>query len=213
MVSQTQRRFEFWNRRIHIYTGLYFLLFIWLFAFSGLLLNHPKWEFAQFWKGRKESSFERQVKVPDAGGDLDRAQAVMAQLNMAGEIDRTVLYPNENRFEFRVVRPSVTADVMIDLETGQAAVSLIEVNTWGVLYRLHLFTGVRMDRPELVRDWIATTMWSVSMDAVCVGLILMVLGGLYMWWLRVEMRKAGLAALGAGVLICGFFIFGLKWMF
>lgn len=213
MASQSQRRFEFWNRRIHIYTGLYFLLFIWFFAFSGLLLNHPKWEFAQFWKDRQESSFERLVQVPDAGGDLDRAKAVMAQLDMAGEIERTALYPNENRFEFRVIRPSVHTDVKIDLETGQAAVSQVAVNVWGVLYRLHLFTGLRMDRPELARDWIATMMWSASMDALCVGLILMVLGGFYMWWMQAEKHKIGLAALGTGILICGFFMFGLRWVF
>ena len=34
---------ESWNRRIHYYLGLYFLLFLWLFSFTGLLLNHPRW--------------------------------------------------------------------------------------------------------------------------------------------------------------------------
>ena len=28
------------NRRAHYYLGLYFLFFLWLFAFTGLLLNH-----------------------------------------------------------------------------------------------------------------------------------------------------------------------------
>jgi len=32
---------EAWNRRLHYYLGLYFLLFLWLFSFTGLLLNHP----------------------------------------------------------------------------------------------------------------------------------------------------------------------------
>ncbi len=29
-----------WNRRLHYYFGLYFLFFTWLFALTGLLLNH-----------------------------------------------------------------------------------------------------------------------------------------------------------------------------
>ena len=41
-----------WNRRVHYYLGLFLLFFIWLFAFTGLLLNHPRWQFAQFWPNR-----------------------------------------------------------------------------------------------------------------------------------------------------------------
>lgn len=39
---------ETWNRKIHIYLGLYFLFFLGLFSISGLVLNHPQWAFAQF---------------------------------------------------------------------------------------------------------------------------------------------------------------------
>ena len=35
--------FETWNKKLHYYLGLYFLLFLWLFSFTGLLLNHPRW--------------------------------------------------------------------------------------------------------------------------------------------------------------------------
>ncbi|HEX6070876.1 MAG TPA: hypothetical protein VFZ18_13670, partial [Longimicrobiaceae bacterium] len=37
-----------WTRRLHYYLGLYFLLFIWLFSLTGLLLNHSDWGFAEF---------------------------------------------------------------------------------------------------------------------------------------------------------------------
>ena len=32
-----------WNRRIHIWFGLYMLLFLWVIAVSGLVMNHPDW--------------------------------------------------------------------------------------------------------------------------------------------------------------------------
>jgi hypothetical protein len=35
--------FLLWNRRLHYYLGLYLLFFSWLFVFTGLLLNHPRW--------------------------------------------------------------------------------------------------------------------------------------------------------------------------
>ena len=36
---------ERWNRKLHFYTGLFLIVFLWLFAFTGLLLNHPTWMF------------------------------------------------------------------------------------------------------------------------------------------------------------------------
>ena len=39
MASIAERTVETWNRKLHIYVGLYFLTFLWLFSFSGLLLN------------------------------------------------------------------------------------------------------------------------------------------------------------------------------
>ena len=42
-----RRSWRTWNQKLHIYLGLYFLVFLWLFAVSGLLLNHG-WQFAEF---------------------------------------------------------------------------------------------------------------------------------------------------------------------
>ena len=48
--------FFVWNRRLHYYLGLCLLFFTWLFVFTGLLLNHPRWQFAQFWPNRMQST-------------------------------------------------------------------------------------------------------------------------------------------------------------
>ena len=40
-----RRNFTYWNRKFHIYLGLYFLLFLGLFAISGLVLNNTGWSF------------------------------------------------------------------------------------------------------------------------------------------------------------------------
>ena len=45
---------ERWNRKLHFYFGLFLLFFTWLFAFTGLLLNHPTWSFAESWTNRKD---------------------------------------------------------------------------------------------------------------------------------------------------------------
>src|SRR5215470_16879814 len=85
-ACQVWAGFERWNRKLHFYAGLFLLFFVWLFAFSGLVLNHPSWRFTEFWSNRVQSSYERDMVVPGPGGDLSQAHEIMRQLGMAGEI-------------------------------------------------------------------------------------------------------------------------------
>ena len=78
------------------------------------------------------------------------------------------------------------------------------------MHVLHTFTGVQPGDARNRRDWILTTVWAFSMDAVAAGLILMLLSSLYMWWNLKQKRRYGLLALGLGVLSCGAFVFGLR---
>src|ERR1019366_7577038 len=102
---QTTDTFELWNRKLHYYLGLYFLFFIWLFAFTGLLLNHPGWKFAEFWPNRRQATQEREISAPAPGSDLAQARELMRQLAIDGEIEWTVTRNDPGRFDFRVSRP------------------------------------------------------------------------------------------------------------
>jgi hypothetical protein len=77
---------------------------------------------------------------------------------------------------------------------------------------LHTFNGVHPGSSQGERDWWLAHLWSLSMDALAVGLILLVLSSLVMAHEQREKRLlAGIAvALGCG--ICGFFVFGLRWL-
>jgi hypothetical protein len=91
-------------------------------------------------------------------------------------------------------------------------VSHTEINAWGIMRVLHTFTGVRAGDSRNQRDWIPTTVWALSMDAVAGGIVFMVCSGLYMWYGLTTKRAAGLAALGMGATICGLFVWGLRWI-
>ena len=202
--------FELWNRRLHYYIGLFLLWFVWLFAFTGLLLNHPNWAFAEFWPTRKQTSFERQITRPPAGTDLDQARNILRQLGVTGEIEWTSTRADSGRLDFRASRPGHTVDIKTDLDRGQAAVQRIDVNAWGVTRILHTFTGVRSGDSRNQRDWILTSVWAWSMDAVAVGLIIMVFGSYYMWWRLPQKRAWGLVALMSGWMACALFVAGLR---
>ena len=204
--------FLMWNRRVHYYLGLYLLFFIWLFAFTGLLLNHPRWQFAQFWPNRLQSTTEHTFESVTAVADNDRARDVMRQLGIDGEVQWPATQPPNGPFTFQVSRPGLVAEVKADLRAGRAAVQHTQLNTWGVMHVLHTFTGTPAADSRNRRDWTLTTVWALSMDAVAAGLIVMVLGSYIMWFRLRARRLGGAVALALGFISCVAFISALRWL-
>ena len=204
--------FLVWNRRVHFYLGLYLLFFTWLFAFTGLLLNHPRWQFAQFWPNRTQNTTERTLDPVTATGDVDRARDVMRQLGITGEIQWPATQPVNGPFTFQVTRPGLNVDVKADLRAGHATVQKTQLNAWGVMHVLHTFTGAPAADSRNRRDWTLTTVWALSMDAVAAGLIVMVLGSYVMWFRLKTKRLGGIVALALGFLTCGVFVGALRWL-
>ena len=204
--------FLVWNRRIHYYLGLYLLFFCWLFAFTGLLLNHQRWEFAQFWPNRTQSTTEHTVQAPQGTTDIERARDLMRQLGIAGEIQWPAAQSGTGPFAFQVSRPGLVIDVKANLQSGRATLQRIDLNAWGVMHVLHTFTGVRATDTRNQRDWALTTAWALSMDAVAAGLIIMVFSSYIMWFRLKAKRRWGSVALLLGLVSCGAFVAGLRWL-
>ncbi len=202
-----------WSRRLHYFVGLYLLFFIWLFCFTGLLLNHPKWKFAEFWESRKQSTLERRIVAPTAGGDLAQARDIMAQLGIVGEIDWTTSRTDQNHLDFRVSRPGKILEIKADLPRATASVHQIDLNGWGMMRILHTFTGVRVEDSRNHRDWVVTVIWALSMDAVAAGLIFLVVTSLVLWFDRARHRLLGGLFLLLGTIACGLFCYGLRWLY
>lgn len=214
-ASEFRAGFERWNRKLHFYAGLFLLFFMWLFAFSGLLLNHPTWNFAESWNNRKERNYEREITAPgpEVKGDLGQAREILKQLGIEGEILWTTTRTEATLFDFQVRRPGLFFFIKADLARKRVNVRQSDVNLWGVIKVLHTFTGVQMDDPRNSRDWALTFLWAFSMDAVAAGLIFMVLSSLYMWFDLPQKRLPGAVVIGLGSLICGLFCVGLRWLF
>jgi len=204
---------ERWNRKLHTYVGLCLLFFIWLFFFTGLLLNHSQWRFAEFWPNRKQSRQEYQIQPPSGGSDLTQARALMLQLGIVGEVEWTTTRADQSRFDFRISRPGHVSEVKADFSAGRATVERIDMNAWGVARILHNFTGVRMADRRNQRDWIFTELWAWAMDALAGGLIFMVLSSLYMWFELRTKRLWGTMVVSAGLLSCALFCVGLRWLY
>jgi hypothetical protein len=205
--------FRLWNRKLHYYLGLYLLFFVWLFSFSGLLLNHSSWKFAEFWDSRKQTTVEHPIIAPEPGDDLAQARQILRQLGLSGEIEWTSKRADPNQFDFRVSRPGHIVDIKADFGQNRAQIQQIDLNTWGVMRILHTFTGVRANDSRNTRDWFLTSVWALAMDAVAAGLILMVLSSVVMWLELPRKRWLGLGAVGLGFLSCGLFCVALRWLY
>ena len=212
LSTSTRRSIDAWNRKLHNYVGLFLLTFIWLFSLTGILLNHPTWEFTKFWATRVETSTDLAIRVPE-GTEQEQARDLMSQARITGELNRIVPHSEDAApgLDVRVLNPGRITEIKADFSAGKAVVKRIQTNAVGVAHWLHHFTGVRMGQPEMQRDWVMTKVWSFSMDAVCAGLIFLVISSLYMWYPQLRKRRAGWFALGAGTFICGFFMYGLSW--
>ncbi|MEO8075207.1 MAG: PepSY-associated TM helix domain-containing protein [Acidobacteriota bacterium] len=200
---------ELWNRRLHFYLGLFFLFFLWLFSSTGLLLNHGKWAIAQAANQRRETRYEQNIQPPDGDSEMARARAVMRQLRLVGEIDWPAGGQQPGRLDFNVARPSDASQVRVDLAQNRASVQHFDNSGLASFRIFHTFSGSRFNSPSTQRDWILTTLWVFSMDALAAALIVMVLGSYYMWYRLKAKRRLGLAVLAAGVLGCGGFLAGL----
>jgi hypothetical protein len=204
--------FLVWNRRLHYFLGLYLLFFCWLFVFTGLLLNHSRWQFAQFWPNRVQTTTEHQFQVPLATTDAERARELMQQLGIAGEIQWPAVQPADAPFAFQVNRPGQFIEVKADLKSGRATLQRNNVNAWGIMHVLHTFTGVRAADTRNERDWTLTTVWALSMDAVAAGLIIMVCSSYIMWYRLKAKRRGGIVALLLGFASCAAVVTGLRWL-
>jgi hypothetical protein len=214
-ASSLWTAFEGWNRKLHFYSGLFLIFFLWLFALSGLLLNHPGWTFHEHWKNRHETNYQRPIiaPAPDALGDLAQAHDIMRQLGITGDILWTTTRSDPGALDFQVRRPGHFFFIKANWIQGSATVRQADVNLWGLIKFLHVFTGNVADDPRNKRDWPLTFLWAYSMDAVAVGLIFMVLSSVYMWLQLPRKRRSGAIVLALGCLSCGLFCFGLRWLF
>jgi hypothetical protein len=197
---------ETWNRKLHYYLGLYFLLFLWLFSLTGLMLNHQQW-FRNLYE-RGETSYDVTIATPADDSTVARTRDVMRQLNLKGEIDWPAAQP-VGHIDFNVSRPNGAAQVRVDLNAKKAYVKEFENGHLHTFQVFHTFSGSRFNQPSSRRDWIVTSIWVWGMDALAAGLMVMVVGSYYMWWRLKKKRGLGLVVLATGFTCCGAFVAGL----
>ena len=181
MISQKLfKDINFWSRKIHIHLGLFLLLFIWLFSFSGLLLNHSNWDISNFYEKRKQTESVTSIGVPATGDSVAVLSNIMSRLKIAGEITNVKRWPDSLRFQVSV--PGQVRNYTVNLKTGVCNVKAMQYNWAGKMRTLHTFNGVNKKNPDLEPNWVITRIWRLSMDGIAIGLLFLCISSWVMWY-------------------------------
>ncbi len=195
-----------WNRKFHIYIGLYFLFFIWLFGLSGVLLNHH-WKFANSWENRTEISYDKSIEISNEREQLALLYEIMNKLNLNGSIDNPEFSNDSVFLNFVISKPGIRYIIKANLHDGNIKMTETKFDSWGIMKTLHSMRNPTLKEQGNRYPSLLASIWSISMDIVSVGLIVICLGGWYMW-LQVHRQRfyLGLISLTGGFILCIYFL-------
>ena len=197
-----------WNRKIHIYLGLFLLLFIWLFGFSGLLLNHH-WAFANSWEKRKVMSYDKTIDISKERDKHILVHEIMGKLKLNGSIYNLRYSSDSTHLNFIAAKPAMRYEMKAGLNDGKILIKETQLDQWEVMRSLHkLRNPTQKEAGERYQPLLAF-IWSLSIDMVSIGLIVICLGGWYLWLEASKKRfYLGLISIAAGFILSIYILLG-----
>ncbi|HUP38719.1 MAG TPA: hypothetical protein VM115_01255 [Vicinamibacterales bacterium] len=183
--------FPHFVRRAHLYTGLFLLPWVIMFGVSTIPINHqaPDPGTAN-WTRIGERAFD--APVPAAEDNLRPLGRDI--MNAAGIEGGYYVYRAKPR-QILVGHPHFLAPVRVNYFPDEKRL-VIERRSFSLrpfLSSMHTRGGYDMGG-----FW--DSVWAVFVDALCIGLILWIASGIYMWWGLPSTRRWGWLALSAGAL-------------
>ena len=201
-ITRQKKSLKKWNRKIHIYLGLYLLLFIWLFGISGLLLNHH-WEFSNSWEKRKETSYSRNIEISREREKHILVHEIIDKLSVSGSIVNLRYSVDSTHLNFVATKPGIRYDIQASLYDGKIMIKETKLDQWAIMTSLHkLRNPTRKEQGNRYQSILAF-IWSFSIDILSVGLIIICLGGWYLW-LQVMGKRIylGFISITLGFILC-----------
>lgn len=179
--------FAHFVRRAHLYSGLFLLPWVIMFGVSTIPINHQSPEPAN-WTRISEHPFD--AAVPTAEDNLRPLGREM--MNAAGLEGGYWVY-RVNPRQVQAGHPDFLTPVRMNYFPDEKRL-LVERRS----FSLRPFLSGMHTRGGYDMGGLWDSVWAVFVDAVCVGLILWIASGIYMWWGLPSTRRWGWVALGAG---------------
>jgi hypothetical protein len=197
--------FDHFVRRLHLYLALALLPWFFIYGISSIPFSHNSYFEGRFrasgkplWNLRSERTYELPMS-PD--GDLREIGAqIMRDAGLTGSFGASRPRKDVINLYIYTFRSASQAAYFIDQKRLR-----IEDRTfrWD-----HFLTGMHA-RGGFENPTPLSVAWAILVDIVCVGFLLWIATGIYMWWKLKHTRRWGWVALGSGALLFALFLSAL----
>jgi len=175
-------------RNIHLGLGLAFALVAAMFAFSSLAFIYGS--------SLPEETGEKTgqtLQIPAAKATSGRALALELMRNHGLAGDLRGVEEADGEIRFRIIRPGTQAQVVYSLTSEEATIQTHRAGFAQMLKQLHTNHG-------FWHDYLPSNVWAGLSLLGSIGLILLGVSGIYLWFSFHKERVVGSVLLGAGVL-------------
>ena len=168
-----------WLRNLHLFTGLFSCFMVFQYGVSTMFMSHRAW-FNNDPIPPVESSFA--VAPDQATSARALGRALMDRHGLSGEIRQG--RETQSGYSLRIVRPGVAHEVDYDRSSGQAKVKTRTSDFRRTMVGIHHQGGIQNE------DWVNQGWgWIVALGSV--GLIILALSGIYLWFKLYKERLSG----------------------
>jgi len=196
--------FNLFVRRLHLYLALVLLPWFLMYGLSSVPFAHKAWfdslysDGSPAWKLRAEIPYDAPVP-PDSELRQLGAQ-IMRDTGLKGSFGTYRANPREVNVYVHTFWHSTQVKYFLDKKQLRLEDRRFR---WDEFFTgMHARGGFEDPRPLNLG-------WSIVVDLVCVGFILWIASGIYMWWKIPHSRGWGWLALGSGAAVFAAFLAGL----
>ena len=194
MARSRWSRVDSFMRLGHLYTGLFLVPWMAVYATSAFCLNHDGWfpPVFQSWKDLKKVDL-----AADVGAGQEPAEQARALLREIGLDGPHRIAGDPTGPEMVIWRSCPSGDYRITWRRGQSQAVIQRQQPFSVLRLVHSLHFVR----GFDGRYLAAAVWAVCIDVVVISTWFWVISGIYLWARRPKKRALGGACLAAGGLL------------
>ena len=186
-----------WMRWLHLYTGLFLVPWMLVYAASAFCLNHGPAMTKMLGVTPPEWKVEREVDLPSdspfSGEPADQAKALLEHLDLDGAHR---VAPQSNATQMIIFRISGSGNYRVTWKKHQAKV-VVEQQQPFSWYRLMHFLHFR---GGYAQPYLASILWAIIVDAVSISIAIWCLTGIYIWARRPRRLLGGICVVTGSLL-------------
>ena len=173
-----------WIRRIHLFAGLFLLVFVLLYFVSGWMMIHGQWFHHD---GPKKTTRTEHLAYQGDRSAPEFARYLEETFGLRGKRQPPRQH-SDGTWQFNYVRPGQNFEVRVSPAGDQATITTTDFDAMGLANGLHRARGYG-------GGWLYD-LWSAIYDLASAAMILFALSGIYLWHQFATIRWPGWLCLG-----------------